>query len=377
MTRFLWASLLCAFASAGCKYDIDKIYEHPVTQEPDGGERTDAGMHETPLPSSLIGLWKDAEFVEPACEKCAKQKCAQVDKDCRMDEHCTSLTRCASSNTDPNTLTECRAREVPWISEQPDKRALGGPYYTCVFRESCDAECKTHTDWSCLGNYGWDTTTADSVNVTFQFVDFNTPDSYAAASDVRVCTLQEDFECKLAEGAKKVTDARGMIALDLPIASSGFFDGYVELTGMGWYPTLARLGWPLARSGLVYMPVVKQVLFDAFLATSTEALNLDRGLLQMRMFGCAGVGMRDVMFEVSPQDETTKIWYAQGGGASFTAQATDDVGSGGAINVKPGKVTIAAYQRTTDGKKGELLARATAPVRAKFLTIVILAPLAQ
>jgi hypothetical protein len=376
MTRFLWAPGLLALASAGCRFDIDKIYEHesaPVG--PDGGA-SDAGT-DAPLPSSLIGLWKDAEFVDDACEKCAKQKCAQVDKDCRTDSHCTELTRCAASNVDPDTLAACRAREVPWISEQPDKRALGGPYYSCVFRDSCDEECKTHTDWSCLGNYGWDTTNRDSVDVTFQFVDFNTPNSFAAAADVRVCTLQEDVDCKLPDGDTLQTDARGVIALDLPIPSSGFFDGYVELKGKDWYPTLARLGWPLARSGLVYLPVVKQALFDIFVASSGVTPDAERGLLQMRMFGCAGVGMRDVLFEADHTDETSKVWYAEGRSASFSALATDDVGSGGIINVKPGSVNVRAYKRMLDGSKGELVARATAPVRAKFLTIVIMTPLAE
>ena len=222
MTRFLWAPLWLGLASAGCQFDIEKIYEHEPPDVGGDGGAPDAGI-DTPLPSSLIGLWKDAEFVSDACQKCAKQKCAQADKDCRADSQCTDLTRCAASNVDPDTLSACRARQVPWISEQPDKRALGGPYYSCVFRDSCDEECKSHSDWSCLGNYGWDTTNSDSVNVTFQFVDFNTRNSFASNADVRVCTLQEDYECNLAEGAAKKTDAKGVIALDLPIASSGFF----------------------------------------------------------------------------------------------------------------------------------------------------------
>ena len=113
------------------------------------------------------------------------------------------------------------------------------------------------------------------------------------------------------------------------------------------------------------------------MSTSGEIPNPERGLLQMRMFGCAGVGMRDVLFEADHTDETSKVWYAQGQSANFEAQATDDVGSGGIINVKPGSVSIKAYKRMTDGTKGELVARATAPVRAKFLTIVIMTPLAE
>jgi hypothetical protein len=379
MARFAFASLWLALSSAGCQFDIDKIYEHePPDGPPSNGEDAGSdGGDDTALPASLVDLWRDAEFVTDACQKCAKQKCGEVNTSCRADQDCAELTRCVAVSTDPDTHSACRARKVPWLLEAPDKRALGGPYYSCVFRDSCDEECKTHTDWSCLGNYGWDRATTDSVNVAFQFVDFNTPTNVAAMADIKLCGLQEDFNCELPVQTGLTTDERGIIALDLPIPSSGFFDGYLELTGQGWYPTLARFGWPLARAGVIYLPVVKQALFDIFVNSADVTPDPERGLLQMRMFGCAGVGMRNVLFEADHTDEMSQTWYAVGRSASFDAVATDDLGSGGIINVKPGSVRINAFRRLTDGTKGELVARANAPVRKGFLSIVILTPLAE
>jgi hypothetical protein len=358
-TTYKALAVLLPGLACACTYDLDKIYEN----ESDAAG-ADAGSE--PLPNPLIGLW---EGQSEACASCARSECGATNDTCRADPECSRLTRCAARGADPSTLDDCRSDQVSWLAEDPAARTLGGPYYSCVFRDQCADQCATRSDLACLGEYGWTRATTTSVEATFQFVDALMPEQRASGLDVKVCR-GEDLDC-VAPTATASTDADGKVALSLP-APQGRYTGYLELMGGDWYPTIVQLGYPVARPAALYMPIVDEASIAFNIQLSGVQPDPARGQLQMRMFGCSGVGTRGVTFEANEAfvDAMTRTWYATPL-PSFTITSTRDLGSGGIINVKPGSVEIIARLEAD----GSVVARARAPVRAGYLTIVVLAPL--
>jgi hypothetical protein len=362
-TKLQALAVLLPGLACGCQYDLDKIYENE-------SDSADAGGDGDELPDPLIGLWDGKPLVDADCASCARSECSQQNAACLADPECAKLTQCVARSADPSTIDDCRSEQVPWLTENLTARPLGGPYYACVFRDQCADQCATHTDTSCLGSYAWSRATTTTVPVTFQFVDALTPDEGASGLSVKVCR-GDDVDC-VSAGAPATTDAAGQVALTLP-APLRTFDGYLDVTGGDWYPTLVKLGYPVARPAAVLMPIVDEQSIALQIQSSGVEPDPTRGQLQMRMFGCAGVGMRGVSFEASANlvDDATRTWYVTSGFPNFDAVATNDLGSGGIINVKRGFADITARLAAD----GTVIARARAPVRAGYLTIVVLAPL--
>jgi hypothetical protein len=79
--------------------------------------------------------------------------------------------------------------------------------------------------------------------------------------------------------------------------------------------------------------------------------------------------MQDVSFEASNADAASRTWYYDGTTANFDLEATTYYGNGGIINVPAGQNEVTA--KLDD----RVVARATVPVRAGYMTIVVLSPL--
>ena len=87
---------------------------------------------------------------------------------------------------------------------------------------------------------------------------------------------------------------------------------------------------------------------------------------------CQGVGVRGIRFDVENPEPELRSWYIGDGVPRVDATMTNNIGSGGIFNVSEGfKVALAT--RVSDNIP---VARAEAPVRAGFMTIVVFAPLA-
>ncbi len=353
----LWVTL-----GVGCKYDLGKIYDYPSSDASSPGEGGAGG-----LPDQLIDLFSSEKFVDAACRACANKKCARSEATCREDQDCMKLLACAAEEVNPDKLSSCRADHAAWCAEDVIGRGLGGPFYTCVFRDSCAEECDTPSDWSCLGKYTWEATPQPSVPVRIRFSQANANvDTPAVGITVKVFTQLGDV--KPAITGK--TDKNGLVSLDLPtpITIRKFF-GFIQIEGEGWYPTLVQFGYPIARENVISMPIVTQEQVNGSVLSSGVQQQADRGLLQLRMFGCAGVLMSDVSFATDMTDSQTRTWYYDGQTADTMRTKTTKFGNGGIVNVLPGSRLVTA---TLDGKR---VAATSAPVRAGFLTIVLLAPL--
>jgi hypothetical protein len=170
-----------------------------------------------------------------------------------------------------------------------------------------------------------------------------------------------------------VTDERGAVDLALPTRFDRSFTGYFELTGAGIYPTLLKFGWNIGGTTAQVVSVVNDALFRFSIGAIQITPDTTRGMLQLRMLGCGGVGVRGVSFDADRADEQTKYWYIADGIPSLTQQSTNAVGSGGIIDLREG-YTRATAKRVSDGVA---VAETNAPVRASFMTVVVFAPLAS
>lgn len=348
----------------GCHYELDKLYEHGSSPRDAGN---DADMQ---VDDSLFRALDENPEVSAACLECAEEKCAGTEMACASDEECAALFACSVASLDPGTLATCRAERVAWLSEGIVERALGGSFYSCVFRDSCDRECKSHTDLSCVGDFSYQATSRQSVRVTMRFYDAfdNKP---AAKIHVKVC-IANDPTCD-DPSFEADADEDGVVELTLSTAPLGSFRGYLELSGDMWYPTLIHLGFRVGQDGVFPLPIITKTNVQRSIALSGTRLEEERGLLQLRMFGCEGVGVQGVSFRSDKQDEESRVWYFDDPLPSFERMDTTDNGNGGMINVPAGQHTITA---TTNGGR-DVIARTSAPVRAGTMTIVWLTPVEE
>lgn len=353
----VWGVALSAVGSGGCEYDYDKLYAH--------------GSGPAKVPDNLIELWRNESFASEACMACAREKCAAENTACHGDPECLALTTCVAASTDPATQNDCREKHVAWLKEDIVGRDLGGPYHQCVFQDNCDEECGSHEALACLGDFSWPTTSEPSVPFTLRLLDALSVKP-AQGVTVRVCRPENANACQQL-GETQVSDANGVVSLQLgaPIRS---FQGYLELDGGGLYPTLLRLGWPVAEEGVTNVTVIDQSSVEASIALGGKRMEDDRGLLQLRAFGCMGIGVSGVSFDVDEgaTDALTEAWYTFGTETlpSFDATETSQLGVGGIINVKEGRRIVTA----TLADSNEVMSSLSVPVRRGFMTIVLMMP---
>lgn len=359
------SALVCALSGLGlvlasCQYDLDKPFEHTP---PDAG-----------LPSDLIELWKtSASAVLPplsdACTACAREKCAVESADCLGDQECLALTRCVAKAQNPAEQLDCRAEHLPWLSESIQERDTGGPYQQCVFVTKCTAECDARAQLACKGTFSWATTLAPTVKARLRFVPALASGSTAGIR-VRICQSENPLECRTTSPTA-TSDANGEVDLDLPV-TLGAFQGYLELEGGGQYPSMLKFGWPVARDMATVITVVDDFSARALGGAATVKVdNIAFGQIQARMFGCTGVPTRGVTVSLEGGDATNKTWYTSGFEQpfpDFTLTETGVRGASGIVNVPPGNARVIAT------RNGERIASVRAPVRAGYMTIVIVNP---
>jgi hypothetical protein len=361
----LAASAVGLLASS-CAYDLDKLYTHQAS-DASVNPSDPADASEGELPAQLIDLYTSHPFVDDNCRACVVKSCSKENTSCREDAACASATRCFSESIDPDAHAACRSEQLDWFAADLDGRALGGPFYLCAFRDECKSECATTTDWGCLGEYSWSSTSAKSVSLDLHVFEARAGD-LGSDITIKVCAA-EDLTCQSpAVKNPSVTDENGDVKLTLPTPLRAF-RGYLDLVGESWYPTLIHFSSPIARDSVQSIGIINDLNVRLSIAAAMVEPDDTRGLLQIRMFGCAGVGMRGVSFTASQADDKSRTWYYDGQTPQFDLKATTDFGNGGIINVPQGINQIVAKL----GNK--VVARTTVPVRAGHMTIVVLSPL--
>ncbi len=362
-TSLYLASLLALTLSA-CRYDLDDIFQAgEVLDVPDA----DVG----PPIDNLADLLRGGKFstVDDACHTCAVRRCKDVSDACLEDAECVAFNRCIVQSTDPATQAECRAESVDWLSQDIPGRDVGGPYQQCVFQDRCSEECKARTNFQCVGKFSWPTTPNQTIPYRVRFVEALGQGKVVSGMEVKVCR-PDDPPCGQPT-ATMMTDANGEVMLDLRVALRAF-RGYLELKKEGIYPTLVRLGWPIAQEGVTNITIIDSTSVQLNVAAAGVQPDPERGLLQVRFFSCAGLTAPGISFTTDLEDEESLYWYANEIGLPrFDGTATSNIGAGGVINAVEGVHTLVAKQVATGTKTAET----SAPVRGGYMTIVLFSPL--
>lgn len=358
---------------AGCQYDLDKIYEY--TEVDAGNQGGDAGDGKDAAPNlvsqHLIGLWGSYPTVDRECVECAESMCAQAEAECRADADCVAYTQCVAATPTPVGQAACRVRYASWVNSGDVRaRDLTGPYGQCVFRDNCAAQCDGNADLSCVGNFGWPTTAESSIPLTLYLTDAIDQTKFVAGVRVKVCK-PDDAACTSPQ-SQGTTDDKGMVMLALPPLLSRSFTGYLEITGQDLFPTLLKFGWNIATPTTQVISVVNKDTFTSSIEfISGLKLDQTRGMLQLRLLGCNGVGVKGASFTASSADGKTRYWYIDNGLPKLDATETNVLGAGGVIDVPVGATSITG----TRASDHMVVSRADALVRANFMTVVIMAPL--
>jgi hypothetical protein len=367
---------LLALLVGACAYDLDKIYEHSVVDagmnSPAGdASAPDAAEPEQPTSTHLIAAWGRYPTVDRECIECAEAQCAQANDDCRADKDCEAYTQCVGATPNPKGQASCRARYGAWVgAEKIRDRDLGGPYGQCVFRDKCAAQCDGNNDLACINQYTWPSSSEQNIPFRLILIDAQVQTKVLPGVRVKVCGAGET-SCATPQG-EGVTDERGGVDLMLPTLFNRSFTGYLELSGTGIYPTLIKFGWNIGDSTTQVVSIVDDALFRLSINLISSTLDPTRGMLQLRMLGCGGVGVRGVSFSADRADAQTKYWYLADGIPSLTEKSTNNVGSGGIIDL-PAGYTKASAMRASDNV---LVAETNVPVRAGYMTVVVFSPLA-
>lgn len=366
------AALVLGPSAMGCQYDLEKLYQHKTEVDGGGGD-VDAGQDDggvdaavDSVPDHLIELWTDPALPD-GCADCARSSCADVNASCKDDPDCLAFTRCVAKAQDPSAQNDCRADFAEWLAQDITGRDIGGPYQMCVFQNSCASVCDSRDQRQCRGRYEWPLSTEKSVPLRLRLVE-GLSSMPAAGVRIRACQPENPSECMpLTDWT--TSDEQGVIELDVKL-QLGSFTGYFELEGADLYPTLLRFGWPIARELVTNVTVVSAAnvaLLESF-ASDIEMLD-DRGLLQLRVFGCNGIAQEDVAFSVDMSDASTADWYAgQEILPDFNRPGTGERGAGGIVNVVPGR------RRVTATANDQKLASFSVPVRAQYMTVVFVVP---
>jgi hypothetical protein len=363
--------LALAACVAGCQYDFDKLYEHAA----------DGGLVQTPdaapmlSSTALISSWiNNQPEVDAECVACAESKCQQENSDCESDPACVQYTECVARKPTPEGQLACREQFSSWVNAGNVRdRDLAGPYGQCVFRYKCSKECTDDAELWCAGKYTLPFTSSSTVPLHLYLIDALDQKKPLVGATVKVCSAQS-LLCN-APDATATTNEQGKVDLALPSSFSRAFTGYLEISGAGRYPTLLKFSWSIAQETTQLVSVVAEASFKQAIE-SLLSLKIDdqRGMLQLRMLGCQGAGVKGVHFDIVPPagvppDPAVKAWYIDNGIPKIGATETTPVGSGGLINVVEGNVTVAAAKADNT-----VVASVAAPVRAKYMTVVVFAP---
>jgi hypothetical protein len=363
----------------GCHFNLDELY---ITV-PDAAVEVDAGDPPAPATGELIDAF-GSYHLSDKCIACAVSKCSAAGEDCSADPTCIAFTRCVGAEDSPAVRDECRKSHWEWVSE-PGKlatRDVGGPYAACVFQQRCATECGSHADLSCLGNFDWPFNSEAQLRYRLRFVDTN--NLAVAGLKVKVCDGADPLHCS--SQSASTADADGVVNLMLPVSATGAFSGYFEVAlddpslQVAVAPALVRLAWPLSQSGATSLTVVRAQTFSLlslFAQGNPDAAPVDtsRGMIQIRATGCSGWPLGGVSATVAGQadDPIIKSWYAEDLDASllpsFSFRSTTNLGAAGIINIPPGSA-----QLSLKNEKGELVGASVVPIRADYMTYVLMVP---
>jgi hypothetical protein len=183
-------------------------------------------------------------------------------------------------------------------------------------------------------------------------------------ANVKLCDRADDA-CQSPLGGGQ-TDPNGQIGFYVPVTSPGF-TGYLDVTALGYYPTVIVASSPLVDDtfSTALIPLLSTGQTLAKQAGTT--LDTTRASLAMTVLGCNGLGLPYVSLSVDTADGATTMFYA--GQNATTSTALQGIAIAFNAPVAPANV-VAKFPLT-----GQVVSSASnVPTRKGTLTEVRLTP---
>jgi hypothetical protein len=322
----------------------------------------------------LGALYPDVLAGSPDCASCATSQVCTDLTTCAASTNCVSYAACTHRDCVPldrACATACQYAVGP---------SLPGDAVLSALKTHCTTECRLGSNFDCVGKRAWPVGVIDST-ATFSTHYSDTVGTTAMAGVfVRLCPLA-DPTCAT-EWDHATTDSTGYASVSGRLSqqgngNAGVFNGYVDLSDGGVYPTVAIIFPPLAGSlagSADYTPYLAQTFsaHDVSLLTSVLPVPLDptRGHVVISALDCLQVPAAGMTFQMVPPDGAL-IVYVRSGVPSVQATATDVTGTAAILNVLPGPITVSTHVAAT----GALVSQHSAFVRAQTITQIAGAPL--
>jgi len=224
--------------------------------------------------------------------------------------------------------------------------------------------------WACLDQPP-QVTSSSPVAITFKTFDALDPITTAGptgGSDFTVvsfvplpgiaiegCTFS-DTSCSMPATPVGTSDDAGEATLTVPDNFNGFF----SLTRTNYLP-LAHYPGPLLADASSFAPAVSMIepqaaisLAEALGATAELDAGASVAAVFVEMYDCFDRYAAGVSLAMSATDSTTVPFYIASGLPSRTATQTDSSGTGGAVNVPVGPLTVTATLAATNRALGSV-----------------------
>jgi hypothetical protein len=224
--------------------------------------------------------------------------------------------------------------------------------------------------WACLDQPA-QVTSSSPVAITFKT--FNALDPITTAgpmggSDFNVLSFVPlpgiaiegcsfgDTNCSMPTAPLETSDDAGEATLTVPDNFNGFF----SLTGTGYLP-LAHYPGQLLADVSTFAPAVSMIepaaaisLAQALGATAELDAGASVAAVFVEVYDCSDRYAAGVSFAVSASAPATVPFYIASGLPSGTAKETDSSGTGGAVNVPVGPLTVTATLAATNRTLGSV-----------------------
>jgi hypothetical protein len=217
--------------------------------------------------------------------------------------------------------------------------------------------CEAIDVWSCAKHSTQVAKSAKPVSIDFTLFDAVSQAAVAGA-DAALCG-RLDLECSSPMSTIQ-TDAEGTVHFDV----APLFDGYVQLTGDGYDPTMLFVPPTLESLSLGQFPLTTMVATSVLGNQLGMPLMPGTGRVLTTITGCDKKPSAGVTLSGENMGDEAKGFYAIGGFPTFSATATDSSGFAGYVNVAPGSITLNA--ELEDGRR---VGRVAIFVRADYVSV--------
>ncbi len=220
----------------------------------------------------------------------------------------------------------------------------------------------TGAAFECLGKVKLPTTTDKTGELFGQVLDAVSNQPVGAGFTLKACT-PSDVDCK-SPAATGATDDAGELSLTLPFGANGF-DGFGELTGTGYFPTLIFNSVPLIpdASTKYHFLVATEAAHGLIAQSAGVSPDPAKGHAVVWTHGCDGKLAAGVSLELDAGAEGT-LAYLQGKAISTAAKQTDAGGIAYVFNAAPGSLGITARRTATGDVFGKVNIRMRAATAA-------------